>query len=505
MSGRSPITFCLLLIALTACTAQEEQAAAGSDAPRPNIVFILADDMGLGDIAAYNPDTLVPTPHLTQLAREGARFTDAHSPSAVCTPTRYGILTGRYSWRVLERGVLWGRSPCMLEEEQLTLPEMLQQAGYTTGAIGKWHLGLGADEQTDYEKKLAPGPLEHGFDSFFGIPASLDMQPYCFVRDHAPTAPITRTIEGSQQARHGGGGFWRAGPIAEDFAHDQVQPRLIEEAVSWIGARGAARDAGEESPWFLYLPLASPHTPWLPSAEFRGRSNAGVYGDFASMVDAGVGEVMTALTESGFADDTIVIFTSDNGAHWTPGDISKFGHFANGAVRGQKADIHEGGHRVPMIVRWPGQVPADSIRPELFGLNDWMATFAGLLELELPEQAAEDSFDQSAVFASGVASEVAVGAPARDELVHHSLNGMFALRSGNWKLIEGLGSGGFTAPNRVDPEEGQLPYQLYDLAADSRESVNLADEMPERVDELAARLDEMRRAGRTRPSVADSR
>ena len=474
------------------------------EAPRPNIVFVLADDMGLGDISAYHEESKVPTPHLTRLAEQGARFTDAHSPSAVCTPTRYGILTGRYSWRVLESGVLWGRSPCMLDEQQWTMPEMLQEAGYTTGAIGKWHLGLGSAEQTDYTQPLVPGPLEHGFDSYFGIPASLDMQPYCFVRDHAPTAPITMEIEGSTQARNGGGGFWRAGPIAEDFAHDQVQPRLIEEAVAWLDARGAEQAAGEGKPFFLSLPLAAPHTPWLPSAEFRGRSDAGVYGDFAAMVDAGVGEVLAALERHGFDDNTIVIFTSDNGAHWTPGDKAKFGHFANGSVRGQKADIHEGGHRVPLIVRWPGRVPEGSVRPELFGLNDWMATFAGLLELELPEAAAEDSFDQSLLFATGVKSGEAIASRARRELVHHSLHGMFALRSGKWKLIEGLGTGGFTAPRSVEPEEGQPPYQLYDLEADPLESVNLAPEMPERVEELAARLEEMRREGRTRPRAADS-
>ena len=255
---------------------------------------------------------------------------------------------------------------------------------------------------------------------------------------------------------------------------------------------------------YLYLPLAAPHTPWLPSAEFRGRSDAGVYGDFAAMVDAGVGEVLAALERHGFDDNTIVIFTSDNGAHWTPGDKAKFGHFANGSVRGQKADIHEGGHRVPLIVRWPGRVPEGSVRPELFGLNDWMATFAGLLELELPEAAAEDSFDQSLLFATGVKSGEAIASRARRELVHHSLHGMFALRSGKWKLIEGLGTGGFTAPRSVEPEEGQPPYQLYDLEADPLESVNLAPEMPERVEELAARLEEMRREGRTRPRAADS-
>lgn len=476
----------------------QSEASQSQKPTKPNILFILADDMGLGDISAYNPASKVPTPRLTQLAGEGARFSDAHSPSAVCTPTRYGILTGRYCWRVLKSGVLGGSSVCMLEEGQLTMASLLRDAGYTTGAIGKWHLGLGAGDRTNYEQPLQPGPIDFGFDSYFGIPASLDMAPYCFVRDHAPTAAFGGTIEGSQQARQGGGGFWRAGKIADDFAHDQVQPRFVQEAVTWLSARGAETTAGNASPFFLYLALAAPHTPWLPSEEFRGTSQAGPYGDFASMVDAGVGEVLDALDAHGLTDNTIVIFTSDNGAHWTGGDVAKYGHFANGSVRGQKADVHEGGHRVPMIVRWPGVVEGGTVRPELFGLHDWVGTFAGLLQLDLPEASAEDSFDQSRLLTSGLPNGKSVPSPPRTELVHHSFRGMFAIRSGNWKLIEGLGSGGFTAPASVQPAEGEPNFQLYDLAADPRESVNLAAQMPERVEELLARLDEMRLAGRTR-------
>jgi len=503
MPRRSPITSVLLVLMLASCGAEaapesQSEANQSQNRTRPNIVFILADDMGLGDISAYNPDSKVPTPRLSQLATEGARFVDAHSPSAVCTPTRYGILTGRYCWRVLKSGVLGGNSVCMLDEGQLTMASLLRDAGYTTGAIGKWHLGLGAGDSTDYEQPLQPGPIEFGFDSYFGIPASLDMAPYCFVRDHAPTAAFGGTIDGSKQARQGGGGFWRAGKIADDFAHDQVQPRFVQESVTWLRARGAESAAGNAAPFFLYLALAAPHTPWLPSDRFRGTSQAGPYGDFTSMVDAGVGEVLDALDANGLADDTIVVFTSDNGAHWTGGDVAKYGHFANGSVRGQKADIHEGGHRVPMIVRWPEVIDAGSVRPELFGLNDWVGTFAGLLELELPEGSAEDSFDQSSLLAAALPNGEAVVHPPRTELVHHSFRGMFALRSGNWKLIEGLGSGGFTQPASREPAEGESNFQLYDLAADPRESVNLAAQMPERVEELSARLEEMRLAGRTR-------
>jgi arylsulfatase A len=503
MAHRSPITSVLLSLMLASCGAElapesQSEASQSQKRARPNIVFILADDMGLGDITAYNPESKVPTPRLSQLAAEGARFSDAHSPSAVCTPTRYGILTGRYCWRVLKSGVLGGNSVCMLDEEQMTMASLLRDAGYTTGAIGKWHLGLGAGKSTDFGHALQPGPIDFGFDSFFGIPASLDMAPYCFVRDRTPTAAFGGTVEGSTQAREGGAGFWRAGKIADDFAHDQVQPRFVQEAVTWLQARGAETAQGNASPFFLYLALAAPHTPWLPSEKFRGTSQAGPYGDFASMVDAGVGEVLDALEANGFADNTLVVFTSDNGAHWTGADIAKFGHFANGSVRGQKADIHEGGHRVPMIVRWPGVLEGGTVRPELFGLNDWVGTFAGLLQLELPVGSAEDSLDQSALLVAGLPSGEAVLNPPRTELVHHSFQGMFALRSGDWKLVEGLGSGGFTQPARLKPGEGEPDFQLYDLAADPRESVNLAAQMPERVEELSARLEEMRLAGCTR-------
>lgn len=503
MRLRSSITFVLLGLMFASCSSEaapeaQDETAQAQNALQPNIVFILADDMGLGDIQAYRPESKVPTPRLSQLAAEGARFTDAHSPSAVCTPTRYGILTGRYCWRVLKSGVLGGSSPCMLDEGQMTIASLLKDAGYTTGAIGKWHLGLGAGERTDYEQALKPGPLEFGFDSYFGIPASLDMAPYCYVRDHRPTAAMHGTVEASKQARNGGGGFWRAGKIADDFAHDQVQPRFTEEAVQWIQARGAEAQSGKQAPFFLYLALAAPHTPWLPSEEFRGTSGAGPYGDFASMVDAGVGQVLDALEANDFADNTLVVFTSDNGAHWTGGDIAKYGHFANGSVRGQKADIHEGGHRVPMIVRWPGVLAAGSVRPELFGLQDWLGTVAGLLDIALPVEAAEDSFDLSALLAPDLPHGQTITSPPRTELIHHSFQGKFAIRSGQWKLIEGLGSGGFTQPANRKPAEGEPAYQLYDLAADPRESINLAAEMPERVEELAARLDEIRTAGRSR-------
>lgn len=453
-------------------------APAGAARARPNVVLILADDMGIGDIGALNTSSRVPTPNLDRLVSEGAHFTDAHSPSAVCTPTRYGILTGRYPSRRLPSGVLNGRSPNLIDLDRVTLPELLSDAGYRTACVGKWHLGLGDGEHQAFDGEIRPGPLDHGFDHFFGIPASLDMEPYLFVRGDRAAEPLTGTIKGSQQARNGGGGFWRAGQLAEGFRHVDVLPRVVDEAVDWIGAQ---RTEGE--PFFLYLPLPAPHTPWLPTEAYQGASGAGVYGDFAAMVDGEVGRVLAALDAGGHAADTLVLFTADNGAHWTPGDKQRFEHRANGALRGQKADIHEGGHRVPMIARWPGQIAAGSERPELFGHVDFLRSLCSLVGIEVAEGAGPDSFDLSPLLSTDPDS-----ARARPHLVHLSLDGMLALREGRWKFIDGVGSGGFTAPRRVKVE-GEAPLgQLYDLNEDPAESRDLAAERPEVAARLRAKL-----------------
>ncbi len=455
----------------------------------PNVVLILADDLGSGDLSLGDPNAHVPTPHLDALASEGMRLTDAHSPSAVCTPTRYGLLTGRYAWRTrLKSGVLVGTSPTLLQPGRETLASLLRRAGYATACVGKWHLGLGNEDPVDFDAPLTPGPLEFGFDSFLGIPASLDMQPYLYVRDHHPERAATERIEGSGQRRHGGGGFWREGAIAPDFRHDQVLDRFADESVSLVEGWSDA-----EQPFFLYLALSAPHTPWLPTGRFVGLSDAGPYGDFTAQVDHAVGRVLDALEATGAAENTLVLFTSDNGAHWTAGDIETYGHRANGALRGQKADIHEGGHRVPFLARWPGRVPAGVVRDDLFGLVDVVATCASLVGAELTEHEGEDSVDQLRVLLGEDLEE-----PLRSELVHHSFDGTFALRAGRWKLIEGLGSGGFTAPRTLEPEPGGPTGQLYDLARDPAETTNLWGEHPEVVTQLTERLEALRQAGRSR-------
>lgn len=473
----------VLSLGLTACT--PDAAPSGGSAPHaPNIVLILADDMGIGDPGAYNPDSKVPTPHLDRLAAEGIRLTDAHSPSAVCTPTRYGLLTGRYAWRTrLKSGVLWGYSPALIDTARPTLASILKAAGYATAGMGKWHLGLGTADPVDYTQPLRPSPIDYGFDTYFGIPASLDMAPYVYLEDDRAAAPPTDSVAASAHRRQNGGGFWRGGPASPGFRHDEVLPHTITRAVEYIEGRAAA----PTRPFFLYVPLSAPHTPWLPVDAFRGVSGAGYYGDFAAQVDAGLGDLLNALDRTRLADDTIVLFTSDNGAHWPTDDIDRYGHQANLGYRGQKADIWEGGHRVPFLARWPGRIPAGAVSDALFSLTDLPATLAALAGATVPDGSAEDSRDQSAILL-GRSPET----PIRESVVHHSLDGMFAVRKGPWKLIEGLGSGGFTAPRRIEPAPGEPPGQLYNLADDPGETRNLYADYPERVAELTALLEDIR-------------
>jgi len=460
---------------------------AGADRP-PNIVIILADDLGYGDLRSYNADSRIPTLHLDRLAAEGMRFTDAHSPSAVCTPTRYGLLTGRYAWRTrLQKGVLNGYSPLLIEPGRWTLASLVKQRGYATAAIGKWHLGLGAAEPADFTQRLEPGPQQVGFDYFFGIPASLDMPPYVFVENQAATVPPTGTTAASEMRRKGGNGYWRAGAIAPGFTHEGVLPALTEKAVSFIAKQTPAR------PFLLYLPLTAPHTPWMPTAEFRGKSGAGYYGDFVVQVDAAVGRVLGALDRAGVGANTLVIVTSDNGARWLPTDIEKWGHRANGGLRGQKADIWEGGHRVPFIARWPDTIRAGSTRTDLVCLTDLFATVAAIAGVPLPDDAAEDSFSLLPALMGGT-----LQAPIRDAVVHHSSDGTFAIRQGPWKLALALGSHGFSEPKNIVPQPGEAQGQLYNLEEDPREEHNLWLEKPETVARLTALLKKYQTDGRSR-------
>lgn len=484
----------------------------GADqAMRPNIIFILADDLGYGDVRCFNPQGQIETPHVDRLAREGMRFVDAHSGSSVCSPTRYGIMTGRYSWRgKLKAGVLGGLSPRLIEPGRSTVASMLQSHGYRTACIGKWHLGMDWEilpgkkiselsietpdqvANVDYAKPIRNGPNTVGFDYYFGISASLDMVPYTFIEnDHVVEVP-SRTTE-YPMVMGGKGGKTRTGPAAAGFDAANVLPTLTEKAVGFIQKQAA--DARDGRPFFLYLPLASPHTPVLPLEPWQGRSGLNAYADFVMATDAAVGSILAALDENQLADNTLVIFTSDNGCS----PLADFEtlrakrHDSSAGFRGAKADIYEGGHRVPFVARWPGKVKAESTSEQLVYLGDFYATCAELIGHVAARDAAEDSFSFLPAM-TGQSTEA-----SRQSIVHHSSNGSFAIREGSWKLCLCPDSGGWS-----DPKPGRVPanapqVQLFDLATDRAEKTNLAATHSEKVAELRERLEAIQKAGRSAP------
>lgn len=466
---------------------------------RPNIVLILADDLGYGDPTCYNDQSKIPTPQMDKLAAQGIRFTDAHTPTALCTPTRYGIQTGRYSWRSsLKRGVLNGYSEPLIEKDRLTVASFLKRHGYATGCVGKWHLGLGwvpansAEKPKEgniaYDQPVTHGPPALGYDYSHIIPASLDMDPYCWLENGHVVEAATGHTPGSKRRWDGGGGFWRAGPIAPSFDFYEVLPTITTKSVDFI------KRQTPERPFFLYVPLTAPHTPWMPKNEFRGKTKVDWYGDFVTEVDWALGQIVQAVEDAGFKDNTLVVFTSDNGSHWPAAQIEKFGHRANGPWRGQKSDIHEGGHRVPFICRWPGRIKPGTQSRQTICLTDLLATWAAILGDPLPADAGQDSYNILPALL-----DPSLDKPIREATVHHSGNGIFALRQGPWKLIQGLGSGGFTAPAQVKPKPGGPQGQLYNLEDDPSEQKNLWAEHPEIVERLGALLERYKQQGHSRP------
>ncbi|MFN3240741.1 MAG: sulfatase family protein [Planctomycetota bacterium] len=481
-----------------ACAVSDGQAP--QDRPsRPNIVFVLADDMGYGDVHALNAASAIPTPNLDGLAAAGTTFVDAHTPSSVCTPTRYGVLTGRYCWRGrLQRGVINGYGKPVLEAGRQTVASLLHDAGYHTSVVGKWHLGLswpkGPDGDIRFERPVGDPPNVHGFDHSYIIPASLDFPPYVYVEDGRVTDP--RVVEQPGQRFPA---FLRKGPRAQDLVMEEVLGHLVDHACGVVRERAAT-----EQPFFLYLPLPAPHKPVLPHPEFRGRTGLGDYGDFVTQVDDAVGRLLRALDEAGVADDTLLVYTSDNGSFMyrfdEPGkkdhvdDVAVQGyrpehHRANGPLRGTKADIWEAGHRVPLFVRWPGQVPAGARVDATVCLTDFFATCADLLDVPLRDDAAEDSFSFLDLACTGAS------ASPRAPVVHHSVAGMFALRKGRWKLVAGNGSGGRERPKG---KPFGTPFQLYDLEADLGEARDVAADHPEVVAAMRAELEAIRANGRSR-------
>ena len=466
------------------------QLQAQNQASLPNIVVVLADDFGYGDAVCYNSASKFGTPNIDSIAAQGMRFTDAHSPSAVCTPTRYGLLTGRYCWRTrLERGVLNGYSPSLIEPGRETLPSLAKKKGYRTGGFGKWHLGLGSAEKVDFTGEFRPSPNDFGFDEYFGIPASLDMPPYVFFENRRAEEPPTAAIAESGAPPRGP--FWRGGPMAPSFRMDAVLPRITQRACRFIDESARSR-----SRFLAYVPFTAPHTPWVPDEAHLGRSNAGLYGDFVQQVDASIGKIFDQLKASGVEKETLIIVTSDNGAPWVEQDaLAASGHWANGTLRGQKSDTYEGGHRVPFLARWPGRIRAGAVSDETICLTDIFATTAELLGFPMDRNTGEDSYSLLPVMLGRQGNS-----PLREAVVHHSGQGMFSIRKGPWKLILGLGSGGFTRPAQIDPQPGGPDGQLYNLAEDPREQRDRFTEKPEVVTELKMLLERYRKQGWSRPA-----
>jgi arylsulfatase A-like enzyme len=465
--------------------------AAAAPAPtRPNLVYILADDLGYGDVSILNPDRgRIRTPHLDGLARAGMIFTDAHSGSSVCTPTRYGLLTGRYAWRTrLQRGVLDGADDDpLIAEGRLTVPAFLRGHGYATAIIGKWHLGFRSERPPGAP---APAPKEQGKRRMgeAGLP----------VGARIVGGPITRGFDyfwGCSNARTMSG-LIENDRVIETLPPAEMLPRLGRRAVEYIAEQAPAARAGK--PFFLYLPLTSPHTPILPSPEWKGRSGLGDYADFVLQTDALVGDVLAALGAQGLAEDTLVIFTADNGCSPQAGTaaLEAKGHFASAQLRGYKADIWEGGHRVPFFARWPGRVPAGRTSDQLICHTDLLATMADLLGERLPDDAGEDSVSLLPALLGRDR------APLREAVVHHSINGAFAIRQGAWKLALAPGSGGWGKPGDAEARRAGLPaVQLYDLARDLGETRNLEAERPEVVARLTALLEGYVTRGRSTPGA----
>jgi arylsulfatase A len=468
-----------------------------TDSTRPNIVFIMADDMGYGDLGCYGAVKIV-TPIMDRLAREGIRFTDAHSSSAVCTPSRYSVLTGRYCWRSrLKKWVLWGFEPPLIEPQRLTVASMLKQQGYATAAIGKWHLGLGWTTQdgqdpladgtnVDYTVPVRGGPTELGFDTCFCITGSLDMAPYCFVEDDRTVGlpSVEKQPYNPQQ---------RPGLMVPGWQDEQVDVTFCQKAVAFIDRHA---EAHPEQPFFLYLTPSAPHRPCVPPEFIRGRSQAGPRGDMVALVDWMVGQVDEALARHGLAENTLIVVTSDNGARLQDYYGHDYGHKSCGDLRGQKADIWDGGHREPFVARWPGHIRPGSTSDELVCLADLLATCADILDIELPDSAAQDSYSILPALLGAPRD-----APIREAIVHHSGDGMFSIRQGRWKLILGRGSGGFSEPRWIDPAPGEPAGQLYDMEHDWAEGENLWERHPEIVARLTALAERYKRQGYSRPGA----
>ncbi len=474
----------------------------------PNIVFILADDLGYGDTHCYNPESQIPTPNIDRLADQGIRFTQAYAPSSVCTPTRYGLLTGRYCWRSsLKKGVILGFSPPLIEPTRVTVASFLKKHGYATAAVGKWHLGLNwarkegsrgkepKPDEVDYTKPVTGGPESLGFDYSFIYPCALDFPPFCFIEQGMTVGIPSESIQAETKKLPLRYQEQYEGLTTPGWRNSEVGPTITRKAVRWLENH---QKTNPSQPFFLYLPTSAPHVPYSPPEFIKGKSRAGWRGDMCAEVDWTVGEVLQTLDRLGLADTTLVIFASDNGgivgdrregiSDIGPEDLYEtYGHHVNGPFRGQKWTIHDGGFRVPFVARWPARITKGRVSHELICLTDLLATCATLFNEKLPPGAGEDS--------CSILPELlgeTLKRPLRDAVVLHSQEGMFAIRQGPWKLIEGHGLGTWYAKPRP-PAGGEPPGQLYNLEDDPGETKNVWQDHPEVVKRLKTLLDNYRK------------
>jgi len=512
----------ILVLVFTLGFLHQSMEAQSKASEKPNVIIIFADDMGYGDVSYLNPEARTFTPHIDNLARNGVTFSKAHASASVCTPSRYGLLTGRYAWRSESGGhVGSGFEEPIIEQGRETIATIFKNEGYTTACIGKWHLGLNwetkdgsrnvvYDDNTglsnvDYTKKVTNGPNDYGFDYSFILPASLDMPPYVFLRNHLTVDPdviltpemYPDRLDNTEYAwdkKHtsehdvywGKGVWWRRGEISRSLRVENVLTEILEDGISFIEKHTSEKPS---DPFFMYLSLTGPHTPWMPTDEFKGKSSIGTYGDFILNVDHVVGQVNETLKKLDIDENTLIIFSSDNGAYWPQSEIELQNHDPNWGSRGQKGDIWDGGHRMPLIMSWPSHIKNPLVYDHLVSLTDLFATFADFTNQKLSKDSGEDSFSFLHVL-NGNTDKI-----TRNSMIHQSSGLMFSLRKDGWKFIDGLGSGGFTAPSKIDPVPGGPSGQLYQIIKDPLESENLFLQFPDKAEHLKRELNQQIKQG----------
>lgn len=501
---------CLLACVMTTKATAQPQVDRSLDVARdkPNIIILYADDLGFGDLGCYNPESKIPTPNLDKLAATGAMFLDGHSSSGICTPSRYALLTGKHHWRDFH-GIVKSFGGSVFKPEQLTLPEMLKTKGYHTACIGKWHLGWDWDairtpgkkgnghDNFDWTKSIPDGPLAHGFDHYFGDTV-INFPPYAWIEDDK-MAQIPDTKMDTKKWPKIKEGNWecRPGPMVTGWNPYDVLPTLGDKAVSYVESR-----KDQDEPFFLFFTYPSPHAPIIPNDEFDGKSKAGPYGDFVVESDHIAGRILNALDKAGMTDNTIVVFSADNGPeHYAYARDAKFDHWSAKPLRGLKRDIYDGGHRVPFIVRWPGVTKAGETKDALVSQIDLYATFASHLGVELPDDAATDSHDMLA-YLQGKAETV------RTSHIHNTFDKAWAIRDGDWLLVDAKSGAhsrnGITQwEQRRGYENDNLDVELYNLSDDIGQRNNLAVKHAGKVKAMQALMIKIRDDGRTRPKQGE--